>query len=82
MKTSGIVRRVDDLGRIVLPAEMRRLLELDRSDVEIFLDGNRICLRKYSPNCIFCGAQEALTHLAGKSICAGCIEKLWASKQK
>lgn len=46
MKTAGIVRKVDELGRIVLPAEMRRLLELDRSDVEIYLDGNRICLRK------------------------------------
>ena len=80
MKTTGIVRRVDNLGRIVLPAEMRRLLDIDKSDVEIFLDGNRICLRKYSPNCIFCGAQEALTQLAGKSVCADCIKKLWERK--
>ena len=80
MKTAGIVRKVDELGRIVLPAEMRRLLELDRSDVEIYLDGNRICLRKYSPNCIFCGAQEALTQRAGKSVCASCIQKLQEGK--
>ena len=80
MKTAGIVRKVDELGRIVLPAEMRRLLELDRSDVEIYLDGNRICLRKYSPNCIFCGAQEALTQLAGKSACTSCIQNLQEGK--
>ena len=50
MNTTGIVRKVDDLGRIVLPAEMRRLLELDKSDVEIFLDGSKVVIRKYSPN--------------------------------
>lgn len=76
MKTAGIVRKVDELGRIVLPAEMRRLLELDRSDVEIYLDGNRICLRKYSPNCIFCGGRENLIQLEGKFVCAQCVAKL------
>ena len=76
MNTTGIVRKVDDLGRIVLPAEMRRLLELDKSDVEIFLDGSKVVIRKYSPNCIFCGGRENLIQLEGKFVCAQCVAML------
>lgn len=76
MKSTGIVRKVDELGRIVLPAEMRRLLELDKSDVEIFLEGDQIHLQKYSPNCIFCGGREGLVQFEGKSICAQCVDRL------
>lgn len=76
MKTTGIVRRVDNLGRIVLPAEMRRLLDIDKSDVEIFVDGDQVLLRKHSPCCVFCGAKKELIQFEGKNICAACITKL------
>ena len=56
MKSTGIVRKVDDLGRIVLPIELRRTLDIhERDSIEIFVDGNQIVLKKYSPACIFCG---------------------------
>ena len=76
MKTTGIVRRVDNLGRTVLPAEMRRLLDIDKSDVEIFVDGDQVLLRKHSPSCVFCGEKDSLTPFQGKNICAACITKL------
>ena len=57
MKTTGIVRRIDELGRVVLPVELRRTLGLDvRDPVEIFVEEDAIILRKYQPNCIFCGS--------------------------
>ena len=55
MKSTGIVRRVDELGRIVLPAELRRTLDISVKDqMEIFVDGNAVVLKKYAPTCIFC----------------------------
>lgn len=76
MKSTGIVRKVDNLGRIVLPAEMRRLLDIDKSDVEIFVDGDQVLLRKHSPSCVFCGERKDLTQFEGKNICAACIARL------
>ena len=59
MKSTGIVRKVDDLGRIVLPIELRRTLDInERDSIEIFVDGNQIVLKKYSPSCIFCGEAD------------------------
>lgn len=76
MKTSGIVRKVDELGRIVLPVEIRRQLDIDKGTVEIFADENQVYLRKYSPSCVFCGREEHLIEFEGKHICAGCVVKL------
>ena len=57
MKSTGIVRRVDELGRIVLPIEMRRTLDIAEKDaLEIYVDGNHIILKKYEPACIFCNS--------------------------
>ena len=57
MKSTGIIRRVDELGRVVLPIEIRRILDIEERDpLEIFLDEDRIVLRKLQPTCIFCGA--------------------------
>ena len=59
MKSTGIVRRVDEVGRIVLPMEIRKSLNIDTRDpVEIFVDSNQIILRKYEPACIFCGSAD------------------------
>lgn len=77
MKSTGIVRPIDDLGRIVLPIEIRKTLELSPKDsVEIFIDGSRIVLQKYQPGCIFCGNHEELTYYKGKLVCRECAESL------
>ncbi|MDO4394105.1 MAG: AbrB/MazE/SpoVT family DNA-binding domain-containing protein [Bacillota bacterium] len=77
MKATGIVRKVDELGRIVLPIELRRTLNIDIKDpVEIFVDGDSIMLKKYESSCIFCGSSENIRQVRGKNICAKCIEEL------
>ena len=64
MKSTGIVRKVDDLGRVVLPIELRRTLDInERDSIEIFVDGNQIVLKKYSPSCIFCPGIQGQTRL-------------------
>lgn len=77
MKTSGIVRRVDELGRIVLPIELRRNLDIEERDpLEITVQGDQIILRKYQPSCIFCAADDDLLHYNEKRICRECLKKL------
>lgn len=79
MKATGIVRKVDELGRIVLPIELRRTLNIDIKDpVEIFVDGDSIILRKYQSACVFCGGTDDVKQIKGKNICANCIEELKA----
>lgn len=77
MKSTGIVRRVDELGRIVLPIEMRRTLDIAEKDtLEIYVDGDSIILRKYQPACVFCGRGRNIVSFGGKNICSECVEKL------
>ena len=77
MKTKGIVRRLDDLGRIVLPIEMRRSFDLAEHDrVEICAQDDTIILRKYEPNCIFCGGARDLKEYRGKQICGKCAKSI------
>ncbi len=77
MKSTGIIRKVDDLGRIVLPAELRRLLELDdRAEVEIYTENNTVVLKKHQPSCIFCGAKDDLIAFRGHNICPACKKEL------
>lgn len=77
MKSTGIIRRIDGLGRVVLPIELRRTLDLDIKDpVEIFVEGESIVLRKYEAACIFCGGTKAVTSFRGKLVCADCIRQL------
>ena len=73
MKSTGIVRKIDDLGRIVLPIELRRVLDIDKdSSLEIYVDDDRIILKKYQPACIFCGSAEDVAQYQGRNICAKC----------
>ncbi|SEU32546.1 AbrB/MazE/SpoVT family DNA-binding domain-containing protein [Paenibacillus sp. NFR01] len=73
MKSTGIVRRIDELGRVVLPKELRRTLNIDNLDpLEIFVNGEMIVLRKYTPGCVLCGNTEDLKQLSGKLICRPC----------
>ncbi len=83
MKSTGIVRKIDELGRIVLPIEIRRTMNLERSDaVEIFVDEEKIILRKYEPSCVFCGNSDNVTLFKGKLVCAECLNSLKMSVQK
>lgn len=77
MKSTGIVRKVDELGRIVLPIELRRTLCIEEKDrIEIFVDGESIILRKYQPACIFCDNAKDIINYKGKNICPDCIRAM------
>ena len=77
MKSTGIVRKVDELGRIVLPIELRRSLGIEEKDrIEIFVDGESIILRKYQPACIFCDNAKDIINYKGKNICPDCIRAM------
>lgn len=77
MKSTGIVRRVDELGRIVLPIELRRTLDIEIKDpLEIYVDGNTIILKKYEPSCVFCGNAKDIITFNGKNVCPNCINKI------
>ena len=77
MKATGMVRKVDGLGRVVLPAEIRDVLEIRSKDpLEIFTDENRIILQKYSPSCIFCSNVDNLVYFNNKRICPECLNRL------
>ena len=77
MKSTGIIRKVDDLGRIVLPIELRRVLDIaERDELEIFMENDRIILQKYEPACIFCGSSRNLTLYKNKNVCQNCIDAM------
>ena len=77
MKSTGIVRKVDELGRIVLPIELRRTLNIAEKDsLEIYVDEDAIILRKYQPACIFCDNAKDIVNYKGKNICPECIKTL------
>ena len=77
MKSTGVVRRVDELGRIVLPIEIRKVLGINTKDaIEIFTDNDKIVLQKYAPACIFCNETEDVIYFNNKLVCASCIKQL------
>ncbi len=77
MKATGIVRKVDELGRIVLPIEIRRTFGIEIKDaVEIFVDEEHIILKKYEPACIFCGNAKNIKKISGKNICEDCVKSI------
>lgn len=77
MKSTGIIRKVDDLGRIVLPIELRRTMDIaERDDLEIYIENDRIILQKFEPACIFCGSSEDLISYRGKNVCQDCVKKM------
>jgi transcriptional pleiotropic regulator of transition state genes len=77
MKATGIVRAVDALGRVVLPMELRRTLNIEETDpLEIYVDDDRIILKKYVPGCTFCDNSSDLTNFKGKRICPQCLATL------
>ncbi len=77
MKSTGIVRKVDELGRVVIPIELRRTLGIDVKDaLEIYVDAERIILKKYEPACLFCGNADNVKHFGNRLVCQVCIDKL------
>ncbi len=77
VKSTGIVRKVDELGRIVIPIELRRNLEIDEKDsLEIYVEDDQVILKKYSPSCSFCSNASGITVFKGKNICSDCLDEL------
>jgi len=77
MKSTGIVRKVDSLGRVVLPIELRRTLDVSERDaLEIFVEGNSVVLKKYEPTCVFCGNGSNVEQFKGKNVCATCKKEI------
>lgn len=77
MKTTGITRKIDELGRIVLPIELRKQFGIDVKDsLEIYVDGDRIILRKKKDACIFCGKSKGLLEFKDQMVCENCIAEL------
>lgn len=77
MKSTGIIRKVDDLGRIVLPIELRRVLDIsERDELEIYMENDRIILQKFEPACLFCGSSRGLISYRRKNVCQECVRKL------
>jgi transcriptional pleiotropic regulator of transition state genes len=81
VKATGIVRKVDELGRIVLPIELRRTLDIaERDPLEIYVEGSSIVLKKYRPTCVFCDSVKDISVYREKNVCARCLCELRASK--
>ena len=79
MKSTGIVRKVDELGRIVLPIELRRTLDIaERDALEICVEGDGIVLKKLQNACVFCGSTKDLVSFGGKSVCPDCLGRIKA----
>ena len=77
MKSTGIVRKVDELGRIVLPIEMRRTLDIAEKDaLEIYVEGSSVILKKYKPSCVFCDETKDIVVFKGKNVCPACLKEL------
>lgn len=81
MKSTGIVRKVDELGRVVIPKELRKVLNINEKDpLEIYTDGEQIILKKYNPGCTFCGSMDDLIEFGGTYICKKCRKAIGANK--
>lgn len=77
MKATGIIRKVDELGRVVIPIEIRNKFNINvKDELEIYVDSSSIILKKYEPNCVFCGNSKNLVEYKGKLVCNKCLSKL------
>ena len=77
MKSTGVVRKLDNLGRIVIPIELRKTMDIAVKDtLDIFMEGDQIILKKYHPACIFCNDARDVIHYKDKLVCRRCLEEL------
>ena len=72
MKTTGMIKKIDDLGRLVIPKEIRTALDIEKDNVEFYMEGDTLIVRKWNPHCVFCGGTDGLVEYKGKLICAAC----------
>ena len=83
MKSTGIIRKVDELGRVVIPIEIRNQFNIMEKDpIEIYVDGSSFILKKFEPNCVFCGNTKDLLSYNDKLICKDCSKKIGALDSK
>jgi len=83
LKSTGIVRKVDELGRVVIPIELRRTLGIDEKDaLEIYVDAEKIVLKKYEPACVFCGNAVDIQHYRGKLVCRECATAMFENAKE
>ncbi len=85
MKSTGMIRAVDKMGRVVIPKEIRRQLKVENNidSFEIYMEGDKVILKKYQPTCIFCdGLAADSVDMNGYSVCINCIEKLNLKKEE
>ena len=77
MKSTGVVRKLDNLGRIVIPIELRKTMDIAIKDtLEIFTEGDEIILKKFQPGCIFCNDARNVTLFKGKLVCEKCLAEM------
>ena len=77
MKSIGVVRRLDLLGRLVIPTDLRRSMNIGKgTPMEMLVDGESLILKKYEPECVFCGNAERVQDFHGKKVCADCAREL------
>ncbi len=77
MKETGIIRKIDSMGRIVLPAELRKTMDINKADyMEVYVEGNNIIFEKSLETCVFCGSEHHIVHYQGKGICQDCINRM------
>lgn len=82
MKPAGVVRKVDQLGRIVLPKSLRKRYRMNEGDpVEILVSGDHIILERYRPRCVFCSSMEEVSYFKDKHICAVCLGEMSLLKE-
>jgi transcriptional pleiotropic regulator of transition state genes len=83
MKPAGVVRKVDQLGRIVLPKSLRKRYQMNEGDpVEILVQGDHIILERYRPKCVFCGNMKEVNDFKERYICADCLEQMHDLKER
>lgn len=78
MKSTGIIRGLDNMGRVVIPKEIRKFLDMTEGEdaIEIYMQDDCIVLKKHKPSCIFCGAEEDCIEFENQTVCKNCIEKM------
>lgn len=77
MKSTGVVKKIDELGRVVLPKDIRKPMGIEAGDpIEFFIDGDRIVLKKFQSVCVFCGEAEDVVSFADKRLCSACVQKI------
>ena len=84
MKATGVVRRIDELGRIVIPKEIRKILDMTEGidEFEIYMQDDSIILKKHKPTCVFCSAEDNCIDFEGQKVCKNCIEKMQLIKEE